>query len=76
MNPTFCDHAWAVPAKQFVEVWNCADSLDEAVTTIRGVAGGPTPRRALMARAAELRKLVYTLRMHTLSAVKIEAGAT
>ena len=75
MNPTFGVHTWAVPAEQFVEAWNDAGSLDEAVTAIRRVAGGPTPRWALMARAMELRREGYTLRVHIPGKVKIGAGA-
>jgi hypothetical protein len=74
MNPTFSVHTWAVPAEQFVEAWNGAGSLDEAVTAIRGMAGGPTPRWALMARAGELRREGLTLRSHTPGTVKTGAG--
>ena len=75
MNPTFSVHAWAVPALQFVEAWNSAGSLDEAVSAIREVAGGPTPRWAVMARAVELRKEGFSLRVHIPGTVKIGVGA-
>ena len=68
MISTFGAHAWAVPAEQFAEAWNGAGSLDEAGHPIRRVAGGPTPRWALMARAAELRQQGFSLRVHTLGA--------
>ena len=54
----------AVPAEQFAEAWNGTGSLDEAGRAIRGVAGGPAPRWALMARAAEMSKRGIAMRLH------------
>ena len=45
-----------VPQEQFVAAWNGSDTLDEAATKVRELAGGSVPRWAVMARAAELRK--------------------
>jgi len=75
MNQSFSARTWAVPAEQFVAAWNGSGSLDQAVLAIRAVAGGPTPRWALMARAAELRREGFTLRVYTVGTVKIGAGA-
>ena len=78
MNPTFSVRAWAVPAIRFVEAWNGADSFDQVVRTIRGIVGGPAPRWAVRvrARAVELRKEGFSLRMHRPGSVKIGVGAT
>ena len=50
------DRVWQVPHEQFVEAWNGAGSLPEAVQRIKELAGGTVPRWAVMARAAALRK--------------------
>lgn len=57
MNATVCDRVWQVPQEQFAAAWNAAVTLDDAAAAIRTLAGGPAPRWALMARAAELRKV-------------------
>ena len=64
MIPSFGAHARAVPTELFAEAWNGPVSLDEAARAIRGVARGPTPRWAPMARAAELRKRGIAMRRH------------
>ena len=56
MTATVYDQVWAVPQAQFVAAWAAAATLDEAAAAIRVLAAGPTPRWAVMARAAALRK--------------------
>ena len=50
------DQVWQVPQEQFIEAWNGAGSLPEAVARVKELAGGTVPRWAVMARAAALRK--------------------
>jgi hypothetical protein len=55
MTATIGDRVWQVPRDQFVAAWGAAATLDEAAVAVRVLAGGPAPRWALIARAAELR---------------------
>jgi hypothetical protein len=50
------DRVWQVPQDAFIEAWNGAGSLPEAVERVKALAGGAVPRWAVMARAAALRK--------------------
>jgi hypothetical protein len=45
----------AMPADQFVDLWNSSASLDEAVEKVQSVVGLPRPRWAVMARAVAYR---------------------
>ena len=44
-----------VPADEFVGLWNTSHSLDAVVERVRQLIG-PTPRWAVLARAAAIRK--------------------
>jgi hypothetical protein len=64
------DQAWQVPLERFVEAWNGAGSLPEAVARVKELAGGAVPKWAVMARATELRMGGVEMR----SLVAIAAG--
>jgi hypothetical protein len=50
------DRVWQVPQEQFVEAWNGAASLPDAVARVKELARGAVPKWAVMARATALRK--------------------
>jgi hypothetical protein len=50
------DRVWLVPQEQFIEIWNSAETLDQAAERVKELAGGACPRWAVMSRAMELRK--------------------
>jgi hypothetical protein len=56
MLATVGERIWNVPTGEFVAAWNAAASLDEVAAAMRTMAGGATPRWAVMARAAALRR--------------------
>jgi hypothetical protein len=70
-----CDRVWLVPHDQFVAAWNGSESLDEAAAKVKALAGGPTPRWAVMARAAAMRKEGVTLRPLSLATAKAAHAA-
>jgi hypothetical protein len=58
------DRAWQVPLDAFVGAWNSSANLAEAVERVKQLAGGNVPKRAVMARAVEVRKAGIELKDH------------
>lgn len=50
------DRVSQLPQEQFVAAWNASESLAEAASRVKELAGGNVPRWAVLARAAALRK--------------------
>jgi len=75
MNAIFSARAWALLADRFAKVWNAATSFEEAASALRGVASGPMPRWALMARAAELRKAGFDLRLRDPNTARVSVSS-
>jgi hypothetical protein len=51
-----------IPQERFVEAWNSASSMSEAVERMKELAGGNVPRWAVMAQASALRKAGIEMR--------------
>jgi hypothetical protein len=49
------DRVWQVAREDFARAWNGAATLDEAAERVKGLAGGPAPRWAVMVLAGQLR---------------------
>jgi hypothetical protein len=45
-----------LPAAEFANLWNAADTLAEAADAVKAVVGMPCPRWAVRARAQALRR--------------------